>query len=138
MVHVVKAAPSGAVTVYVMTTSETTGDGGVSEISVMPEETVVVMVTTDGAGGFEEGEATAGAVAVIVMTSWVDPSPPGRVTVKTVMLAGVGEAVSAGEDASDPYGLTTNGKLVADGVGVAAGPGTVVAKVKVKLAVLSE
>lgn len=80
----------------------------------MPEETVVVIVTIDGAGGV--GETTAGAVAVTVMTSGVEPSPPGKVIVKTVMLAGAGEVVSAGEDDSEPYGLTTIGKLVAEEV----------------------
>lgn len=84
MIMVVKARPSGAVTVYVMTTSVVTGADGVNETSVEPEDTVVVNVMIDGAG--VAGVITAGAVAVIVITSGVAPSPPGNVTVKIVTL----------------------------------------------------
>lgn len=85
MVIVVKARPSGPSTVYVMTTSETVGAGGVREISVPPDETVVVIVITDGgvARGVV-GAAPAASVAVMVSTVGLAPGRPGKVTVRTV------------------------------------------------------
>lgn len=53
MVMVVKAAPFGAVTVYVMTTSDVARAGGGEGISATPELIVVVSVTVPGT---ERGE----------------------------------------------------------------------------------
>lgn len=82
MVIVVNALPSASVTVYVMVTSDSTGAGEDSGTSVPPEETVVVIVTMDGR--IAVGERPGGAVAVTVITSRLEPIPPGNVIVKTV------------------------------------------------------
>lgn len=98
MVIVVKAKPSGPKTVYVMATSDTVGAGGVSETSVPPEETVVVMVTTDtGVGRGVNGAPAAASVAVMVRTVGLAPGRPGRVTVRIVKLT-LAEGETAGRE----------------------------------------
>lgn len=85
MVIVVMASPSGPRTVYVMTISDTVGAGGVSETSVTPEMTVVVMVTTDtGVGKGVKGAPPTASVAVMVRIVGLAPGRPGRVTVRIV------------------------------------------------------
>lgn len=85
----------------------TTGEGGGPGISVVPENRVVVSVTT--AGVSEVGPPVTGVAAVIVMT-WADePGKPGRVTVNTVGEAGAGVAVRVTEERAEP-----NDELVAD------------------------
>lgn len=102
MVIVVKARPSGPKTVYVMTTSDTVGVGVVSETSVPPEETVVVMVTTDtGVGEGFKGTTEAASVAVMVRTVGVAPGSPGKVTVIIVEPTPAGTETEGAEDIAD-------------------------------------